>query len=353
MALLGGTRKDLEEQVEQGFPLLPSGCSIQLTEDAKNIVLANIRESLSSRSSSIVEALRRLGERGSLVALLEESGLTIAEIYRKRSLTGLRREAGLPVPPKGPDEDLLSRGIARLITMDSPSLLSRISADCKSAEPPAPSLAWKIVMATLMPEMALADTPGALAKFWQHRGLVDELGELSAHLASINDYTPLPFLDGSFGLELHCHYQRKQIIAALTGASRNKLHTSREGVMFVKEHGFDVFFVTLTKSPDRYSPTTRYKDYPVSRDTFHWQSMSNTTPDSERGKRHIDHVQLGVTPLLFVRAEPEDSLGETTPFLFLGTLEYMSSEGERPISIMWRLLSPMPAAFFEHTRVVA
>ena len=123
--------------------------------------------------------------------------------------------------------------------------------------------------------------------------------------------------------------------------------------MFIKENKLDVFFVTLNKSLERYSPTTMYKDYPISRDLFHWQSMSSTTQTSERGVRNIQHRSLGITPLLFVRHDGLDEYGETAPYCFLGPLEFQSADGERPISIVWRLVVPMPAALYEQTRVVA
>ena len=45
-ALLGGTRKDLRQQVEQGFPFLPAGCHTELDAVASEIVLRSIRESV-------------------------------------------------------------------------------------------------------------------------------------------------------------------------------------------------------------------------------------------------------------------------------------------------------------------
>jgi hypothetical protein len=84
---------------------------------------------------------------------------------------------------------------------------------------------------------------------------------------------PIPFDNARFGIHLHCHYKQEQIIAALTGDSRSSLARTQAGVLYLPEHKFDVFFVTLNKSPERYSPTTMYQDYPLSRDLFHWQSM--------------------------------------------------------------------------------
>ncbi|MBZ5715949.1 hypothetical protein K7C98_42530 [Nannocystis pusilla] len=48
-ALLGGTRRDLVQQIERGFPFLPAGCHMELDPIAAEIVL--IRRSSEGRPS--------------------------------------------------------------------------------------------------------------------------------------------------------------------------------------------------------------------------------------------------------------------------------------------------------------
>jgi hypothetical protein len=84
-ALLGGTRRELIQQVERGFPFLPAGCHMELDRVAADIVLANLRQALPSRRPAKLEALRRLAQSGARVTMrgfLEESGLELADIYR-------------------------------------------------------------------------------------------------------------------------------------------------------------------------------------------------------------------------------------------------------------------------------
>ncbi len=59
-ALLGGTRKELEAQVEAGFPFLPAGCHMELDHVAASIVLESIKNAVPSRWTERVEALRQL-----------------------------------------------------------------------------------------------------------------------------------------------------------------------------------------------------------------------------------------------------------------------------------------------------
>jgi hypothetical protein len=48
-ALLGGSRQELANQIEAGFPFLPAGCHMDLDPVAAKIVLQNIREAVPSR----------------------------------------------------------------------------------------------------------------------------------------------------------------------------------------------------------------------------------------------------------------------------------------------------------------
>jgi superfamily II DNA or RNA helicase/HKD family nuclease len=352
-ALLGGTRRALAQQVENNFPVLPAGCSIQLTEDARDVVIQSVRAALSPKRRNLLESLRRLGSTATIADFLEDTGLELGDVYPGRTLTELRRAAGLEVGPVGPEEAALAKGISRLWSLDDPQLLRGIAEQCARAEAPAPSLDWKLVLATLFGDAALSDTAGSIERLWQHPALVRELRELAEYLEHRGRYSPVPFLDRLHSLQVHCHYKQEQIICALTGDTRRSFTRPREGVFYVKEHMFDLFFVTTNKSLEHYSESTMYKDYPLSRELFHWQSMSSTRQNSERGRRNLEHQRLGITPLLFVRTDRLDEGGDTAPYLFLGPLELVDFAGERPISITWRLKTPMPAGFFERARVVA
>ncbi|HRK32046.1 MAG TPA: hypothetical protein PLD59_13325, partial [Tepidisphaeraceae bacterium] len=42
----------------------------------------------------------------------------------------------------------------------------------------------------------------------------------------------------------------------------------------------------------------------------------------------------------------KSNAGLSSPFFFLGPADYVSHEGSRPISIMWRLRRPLPAKLY-------
>jgi hypothetical protein len=143
-------------------------------------------------------------------------------------------------------------------------------------------------------------------------------------------------------LAIHAAYTRDEILVALGHWSFNNRPSQREGVLHLKDRKLDVFFVTLQKSEDEYSPTTMYEDYLISHDLFHWQSQSNTSEQSPTGQRYIRHSELGYTPLLFVRETKTLSSGLSAPYHFLGPCNYVNHTGSRPISITWKLQHHVP-----------
>jgi len=54
-----------------------------------------------------------------------------------------------------------------------------------------------------------------------------------------------------------------------------------------------------------------------------------------------------------VRRRKHDDRRVTAPYTFLGPATYVTHQGERPMSITWRLHHPMPAELFEEMKVAA
>lgn len=110
-ALLGGSRRQLEQQLTQGFPFLPPGCRLVLDRVAKGHVLANLRQCLPSRRPQLLQELRSLAAAGEigpasgLAAWLEALAMEPAEFYgiRGAGFTALRRELGWLTTPPHPE----------------------------------------------------------------------------------------------------------------------------------------------------------------------------------------------------------------------------------------------------------
>ena len=149
-------------------------------------------------------------------------------------------------------------------------------------------------------------------------------------------------------LDVHCTYSQRQLLAALGYANFGAM---RQGVLYLPRQKTDVFLITLNKSDRDYSPTTMYNDYAVNNTLFHWQSQSTTTAESPTGQRYIHHAETGNRILLFVREFKQDAWG-TAPYTFLGEGEYVSHEGSRPMNMLWRLKTPIPAKYLKKVQQV-
>ena len=70
-AVTGGTRSEVEKQIQQGFPFLPAGCSMQLDKVASQIVLDNLRTAIPNARPAMVRELRALAQLLNLCRLLQ------------------------------------------------------------------------------------------------------------------------------------------------------------------------------------------------------------------------------------------------------------------------------------------
>lgn len=367
--LLGGTRKDLERQVEHGFPFLPAGCHMELDPVASQIVLRNIRESLPSRWDAKVEELRAVAaaaaasEPGGAVSLrrfLDETGFELEDVYAgNRSWSELCEAAGLPIAASGPHEKTLRRACGRLLHADDVERLDTWAGWLETDHPPrlellpersrrlARMLVASVASRALSKETTLDD---ALVLLWRHPQVRAELVELLAVLRGRLTHLA-PALDCGDGagsarhrdvpLRVHARYTRVEILAAFGIGKGAKVDAWQTGVYWAPDAAADLLAFTLDKSGGGFSPTTRYQDYAISPSLVHWQSQSVTRADSDTGRRYREHARRGSSIMLFARLDQDERA-----FWFLGPAHYVSHEGERPMSIRWRLAHELPGDLF-------
>ena len=189
---------------------------------------------------------------------------------------------------------------------------------------------------------AIRREPAAAAEL---DAIIDLVFEETRH-----DALPLTESLADVPLRVHASYQREEILAALDYANLQRKPTSMmQGVAYSERLNVDTFLVTLKKSEADYSPTTMYRDYPISPTLFHWESQNATSVASPTGQRYLNGSS---TVLLFCRTEPRGEY-ETAPYVLLGPATYVSHVGERPIAITWKLQHAMPSAFFGSATLAA
>ncbi len=359
-ALLGGTRHQVKQAIEKDFPLLPPGCALKLDRKAKNTVLANLQQAV--KGARLADELRALGPATRLRTFLEEAHIELEEVYANhRCFTQLRQQAGFR-PETATLSQEESKAIGRLLHVDD---LDRLAL-------------WQEIFTTdhsepisrlrdqnyrlglmLFSILGGSNTPIAEAdrRIEQIRAATDLCQEYCDLMEILSDRirTVSKPMSGSEPIPLasHATYTLGEVMAAYGRTTRNgTIHLPREGVVFDKETQTDLLFITLEKSDKDYAPTTRYDDYPVSPDLFHWESQNNTKADSTAGRRYIEHGNRGTNVILFVRERKKDQ-GRTVPYHCLGNARYQSHESECPMKVLWKLERPMPGWLYQAGKVVA
>lgn len=355
-ALLGGSRKELQERVAQGFPFLPAGCDLSLDRVASDIVLRNIREAVPSRWKAKAEELRTLaftsGEDVTLAQYLDETGLELDDIYTgPKCWSDLRRDAGLPVFPPGPDETVIRRAIGRLGHIDDGERIATYRRWLTDETPPQVNrlderrrrLARMLVGASAGQALTMEHTlQTALDLLWAHPQVRAEISQLLDVLAPrVNHLHSTLATRPAVPLQVHARYTRLEILAAFGVGDSVRPANWQAGVQWVEPEAADLFVFTLDKSAGSFSPTTRYKDYAISRELIHWESQARTRADSPTGQRYQHHQEMGSDIMLFARLNAEE-----LAFWFLGAAMYVSHTSERPMQITWRLDTPLSGDLF-------
>jgi superfamily II DNA or RNA helicase/HKD family nuclease len=355
-ALLGGSRRDLQREIEQGFPFLPAGCHMELDKVAQEIVLENIRQAVPSKWSRKVEELRAMAQDGAsvtLAAFLQEAELDVEDVYQgSKSWSDLRTDAGLSVLPVGPHEVALRRGCGRILHVDDRLRIDSYRRFLGSPTPlDVPSLAdrdrrlLRMLVASIADSALTAGTTleEACALVWSHPQVLSELLELvdvlDARVSHLQQDLPS---HPEVPLRVHGRYTRIEILAAFGIGANARVSPWQTGVYWANRAKADLLAFTLDKTSGQFSPTTRYHDYAISRNLMHWQSQSVTREDSETGLRYRNHVRLGTSVLLFARLRTDDRA-----FWFLGPATYVKHESETPMSVTWRLEDSLPGDLFE------
>jgi superfamily II DNA or RNA helicase/HKD family nuclease len=354
-ALLGGTRRDVERAVQMQFPFLPVGCNMQLDEKATEVVLRNLREALPSQWRAKVDELRSLRRERpdiDLAEYLHETGLDVEDLYaNSKSWSDLVETADGTVLPHGPEERILRRAIGRLLHVDDAERIATYRQLLAGERPQLRGLPERTKRLLHMLVASLADQAlnkgttlqDAVDLVWSHPQVIAELAELFGLLETNIDHLHQPLTTHPDApLQVHARYSRIEILAGMgLGDDRAKIAAWQSGVYEAKPANAELFAFTLDKSSGAFSPTTRYRDYAISRTLIHWESQSITREDSPTGLRYRHHERDGRTILLFTRLRADDRA-----FWFLGPATYRGHVGEKPMAITWELDVPLPGDLY-------
>jgi superfamily II DNA or RNA helicase/HKD family nuclease/diadenosine tetraphosphate (Ap4A) HIT family hydrolase len=154
-------------------------------------------------------------------------------------------------------------------------------------------------------------------------------------LAPLNRLKPLV-------LERWASYSREQIPGLLGDVFSDAIWNVGFVVRpSVKSPKYVALLVTLEKG-DMHDDF-QYGDRFLSRAEFEWQSQNRTTQASAHGQLIQGHARAGVPVHLFVRKTKRDGKGQAAPFIYCGPVTFESWQGEKPVTVKWKLEAEAPA----------
>lgn len=358
-ALLNRKNINIENEIKNGFPHVPKGCCIQLKEIAQKRILDNIRARF-RKNVFYIEQIRAFYETTHTIPTLSQF-LKLVQIPAEAFFNGTRlytrlcMEAGLlAAEAMTAVEAHFTKICYRILSIDSPKWLQFLQKEFKSPYfPISPTekqmlRMWQYTMYGKDYQECGMKTPiDIFTQYRSHPVLAKEMHELLSYLIDRIQILP-PKLDVPYpcALEVHCHYTRDQLFAALGYKNPSQI---REGVKYLPEKRTDAFLITLNKSSKEFSDTTLYEDYSINSELFHWQTQNFVTPESETGQRYIHQNQNGNIVLLFVRESKQDVYRRAMSYTFLGKAHYVKHFGSRPMTIIYKLSEPIPAQYLSAT----
>jgi len=364
-SLLPRHRFSIDKEVEQDFPHLPAGCSIQLDRLSRKYVLENIRENLGRLAVQVPDRLQTFtSETGKELTFgnfiryhdYEPEVLLVSETW-----SGWKARAQLSPIPNDPDLARLKKVLIRGAFINGPKeaallreVLEKVS---QGAISDALALAGDSVMMLYYRlwgdkghNFGIASLEDAFHRLARNPSILADLDEILAWSLDTTEVSgQMPDLPYALSLEMHARYGIKEIQAAFGRANLETPGQTGVGSFHFSEFKTYALLMTFQKTEKEFSPSTMYADYPISRELLHWESQSTTSQHSATGQNLIHHKERGYTILVFARDQKKRN-GVTVPFTYLGPVGRVSYESERPIKMIWQLSHPMPVNMFEDNR---
>ena len=183
----------------------------------------------------------------------------------------------------------------------------------------------------------------------QYSCFKQEISEIVSYLLAHLEIKTMPIgVKGIDGLELYGCYTREEIFTLVGRQTAGKrMQGSAAGVFNLPEHNATLLFVTLNKSEKDFSPSTQYNDFLINEDYFHWQSQNTDSHSNNGGRRYTEQSHTKNQIILFVRKEKKDGFGNTSPFHCFGLVDYVSSHGDFPMNVKWKLHKPAMAQYLK------
>ncbi len=356
-ALVGKTNTSIKKELEDDFPHLPLGCTINLEKKAKDFILQNIRNSTSLNINQLLNKIRNYRHQTTLPLTLKNFSnfyhIPLQLIYKKSNWKKLCVTAEQIQDYSKINENEIYRAIfKKWLSCASNSYFEFILSLAKKdftinfneLNEVEKSMCLMLHYDVWQTGGSFKTLEESIIAIGKNKILTEEIIEVLEILIDKIDFIEKEIqLHYSQPLKVHGRYTREQILAAFEDSTFLKKSSNREGVVNLEDKNTELLLVTLDKTEENYSPTTMYNDYAINEKLFHWQSQNSSKPEIGKGLTYITHQENDKTILLFIREKNNDEFGNTMGYVFLGIVNYKEHYGSKPMSINWELNEPIPA----------
>jgi len=362
-SMTGLSRRELAEGVENGFGSLPPGCHIHLQRQTREQVLQGLRVLTTQnwrrlRTELQTYAALRGRSHVRLADFLHDQALELEDVYRagtgqaRSGWTALKRDAGLLVAEPGPETDYFSRRFGDLLHLDDPRRLdAMVAVGTRYSNLPTSDVMDALSVQMLAYQIdgrheQVAGPDAFIRRVQCDPAIAAELVELSEVLQARSTLAmkALPGLEDT-PLCLHGAYGAREVLTAVGWLTAMRRAPFQAGVLPLSSRKTELLFVTLDKS-EGYHDRIAYHDYAVSADRFHWQTQNSAGPDTPSGRRYLESSTNGWQFQLFVRMRKGEA------YRACGRVLLESADGNRPMSILWKLETPLPMRLFREFSVL-
>lgn len=358
-ALVGQSKHSIRHYVENGFTHLPKGSFIQLEKQAKEYILRNIKASANTKQNLIAKLRTFEADTGKTLTLphfLDHHHMSLLEFYggnKNRSFTRMLVEADVTSDFDYEKEKWLTSRLTNLLHLDSEKwlsfLLRYIDGEIEGNDEEKQKMLSMFYYSFYQhhpKKQGFTSIAEGLERVLEHPRFREEIKQiLIVRYEALDEREIEPRFNFTTPLKVHNRYTTAQVMAGLNHFSEDQSPAFREGVKHFKELDLDIFFITLNKSEKDFSPSTLYEDYAINERLFHWETQSKVSESSPTGQRYIHHRENNHKIALFVREYKKEKGSIASPFVFLGTANYVSHSGNSPISFVWELDEEMPSSF--------
>lgn len=363
-AILPGRRHRMVDEIEKGFPHLPSGCAIIMERQAKDVILKSVRQTYLRPEDRIRDAFSEWDgkEIPTFAEFIERTEEDPIELLRRRSWSAWKALATHQDPPKDPELETckLNLAEARVALQRAPRYLDWLE-QLSSVRPfelealardPFAELAYQLLWNRPAEKLGITTLAEAFHRLHLNQTFMADLREI-VEWSKLRSNTPSSQLKGlPSTLELHGLYSGSEINAAFGKTSLTGGGSRGTGVIPIHDQKTIIHLVTFEKTERQFSESTMYRDFPTRPDLLHWESQSVATQAGKLGRLYASHHAQGYRILFFSRIRKEIVTGVTSPFLFLGSGKFVDANGNRPIAIRWQLESSMPMSHYREARIV-